>query len=66
MVEATHLENRPWHEIYEVQGKRQQQIPYDLALARGDAELMRRQAIERNEVIRNYKKDTDGSGNDTL
>jgi uncharacterized phage-associated protein len=56
MVEETHLENRPWHEIYEVKGRRQAEIPYELALNRQEVDEMKRQVRERQEVIRNYKK----------
>ena len=57
MVEETHLENRPWHQIYEVAGLRQAEIPYELALNRQEVEEMRRNVRERQEVIRNYKND---------
>jgi uncharacterized phage-associated protein len=59
MVEETHLENRPWHQIYEVAGRRQAEIPYELALNRQEREEMERHIRERQEVIRNYKNDKD-------
>ncbi len=59
MVEETHLENRPWHQIYEVAGRRQAEIPYELALNRQEVEEMKRHVRERQEVIRNYKNDKD-------
>lgn len=64
MIEATHLENRPWHEIYEVRGLRQEQIPYELALNKHEADEMARRIRERQEVIDNYNNNTeDGSRN---
>jgi uncharacterized phage-associated protein len=36
MVEETHLENLPWHQVYVVEGRKQELIPYDLALKRGN------------------------------
>lgn len=56
MIEATHLENRPWHQVYEVENKRQQKIPYELALNRQETEQMLQQIRERKEVLDNYKK----------
>ena len=40
MIEATHLENQPWHRIWEVEGRKQQEIPYLLALKSQEAEEM--------------------------
>lgn len=46
IVEKTHFETRPWHEIYEVQGRRSEEIPYDLVLLRrgneSDMEILER------------------------
>jgi uncharacterized phage-associated protein len=72
MIEDTHLENKPWHEVYDVQGLKQSQIPYaqipyELALNKQEADEMRRHIRERQEVVDNYKNDTDdGSGNDSF
>ncbi len=67
MVEETHLENRPWHQIYEVDGRRQAEIPYALALNRQEADEMLRIVRERQEVIDNYKNDKDdGSRNNSV
>jgi uncharacterized phage-associated protein len=67
MIEQTHLENRPWHQIYEVAGRKQAEIPYELALNRQELEQMKRQVREREEILKNYKttKD-DGSRNDSF
>jgi uncharacterized phage-associated protein len=36
MIEETHLENFPWHQVYVVEGRKQELIPYDLALKKGN------------------------------
>lgn len=56
MIEETHLENRPWHEVYEVQGKRQDTIPYSMALSRQEKDEMLKHIREREELLRNYKE----------
>jgi uncharacterized phage-associated protein len=67
MIEETHLENRPWHQIYEVEKRRQQTIPYELALSRQETEAMQREVRERREVLDNYKNSKDdGTRNDTF
>ena len=55
MVEATHLENLPWHEIYEVKGRKQKLIPYELAARKQEAETIAGVAAEHEEFIRNYE-----------
>lgn len=67
MIEKTHLENRPWHQIYEVAGRRQAQIPYELALNRQEVEEMKAQVRDRLEIIQNYKTvKGDGSRNNSF
>lgn len=51
MIEATHLENLPWHEIYNVQKNIRGKIPYDLALRKQEYEEMKRIAQEHMEVL---------------
>ncbi|MDP3816691.1 Panacea domain-containing protein [Pseudomonas sp.] len=51
MIEATHLENLPWHQVYEVQGRKQAQIPYTMSLLAQDAELMGEAIHDRDEMI---------------
>jgi uncharacterized phage-associated protein len=51
MVEATHLENLPWHQIYEVQGRKLAAIPYTMALKAEDSELMTESIRDREEII---------------
>ncbi|MCU7874997.1 MAG: SocA family protein [Candidatus Thiodiazotropha sp. (ex Lucinoma borealis)] len=55
MVEATHLENLPWHEIYEVKGLKQSYIPYELALKKAEYEQIIKNVIENDEFKENYK-----------
>jgi len=40
MIFETHLDNQPWHQIYEVEGKKQSHIPYKLALREQEKEMM--------------------------
>jgi uncharacterized phage-associated protein len=51
MVEATHLENLPWHQVYEVEGRKQAQIPYSMSLLRQDEELMTEAIRDRDEML---------------
>jgi uncharacterized phage-associated protein len=53
MVEATHLENQPWHKVYVVQDLKQQQIPYDLAVRRQEEVVMQSIAMERVNLFSN-------------
>lgn len=55
MIEATHLENLPWHEIYEKQKLKQQQIPYELALSGNDSVYIREIAKEHIAFMENYR-----------
>ena len=40
MIEATHVPTQPWHRVYEVEGRRQEKIPYEYALSEEEAELV--------------------------
>jgi hypothetical protein len=55
MIEATHLENQPWHRTYVEEGKRQQRIPYELALRKQEAEEMRDVIGERHELVDHFR-----------
>lgn len=55
MVEATHLENLPWHQIYEVQRKKQSQIPYEYALRKGEFDEISKLIAEHQAFMENYK-----------
>ncbi len=52
MVEATHLENQPWHKIFNEEGKRQKIIPYDLAINKQEFEEMKELISEREDFIK--------------
>jgi uncharacterized phage-associated protein len=52
MIEATHLENLPWHQIYEVQKTLQAVIPYDLAIRPDEKDIVRRVATDREALVR--------------
>ena len=54
IIEATHLENQPWHQIYVEQGKRQQLIPYALALRKQEAEEMLHVIGERDALVKHF------------
>ena len=58
MVEATHLENMPWHQVYEVEGKKQAEIPYELAVRKDEKETVMRVAKERDEVIKSLSNES--------
>lgn len=51
MIEATHLENLPWHKIYYEQERRQAEIPYDLAVRKDEVDIVRQVADERAELL---------------
>lgn len=54
MIEATHVENLPWHQVYEKEGRRQELIPYELALRKGDRDLAVGAIREHEEFNENY------------
>lgn len=51
MIEATHLENLPWHQIYNKEGRKQAEIPYDLAVRSDERDFILRVAKERKELL---------------
>jgi uncharacterized phage-associated protein len=51
MIEAAHLENMPWDQVYVKQGRKQQEIPYSLAVRPDEASTMMRVAREREELM---------------
>jgi uncharacterized phage-associated protein len=56
MVEASHLENLPWHKVYVEEGKGQQLIPYRYALRRQELEDMNDVIDERDEFIDYFRE----------
>jgi uncharacterized phage-associated protein len=51
MVERTHLENLPWHQVYEVEKRKQEHIPYSMSLRRQDLEHMSESIKDREAII---------------
>lgn len=54
MVEATHLENLPWNQIYNVEGRKQDLIPYELSLRKSEYDQIIKNVVENNEFRENY------------
>lgn len=61
MVEATHVENLPWHQVYEVEQNKQGPIPYSYAIRADEASEVTETIKEHNEFIRNYNDSGDDS-----
>jgi len=55
MIEATHLENLPWHKVYEEEKNKQGLIPYKYAVNKSELYLVNKVSAEHSEVIDNYK-----------
>ena len=55
IIEATHLENLPWHKVYFDEGKKQQLIPYEYALRKQEAETMRDVIDERKAFVEHFR-----------
>ena len=51
MIEAAHLENKPWDKIYNQEGKKQQRIPYELAISPDEVHEIQRVSREREELL---------------
>lgn len=51
MIEATHLENQPWHRVYEVEGNKFGEIPYEYVLRADEKEEMLRVVRDREELL---------------
>lgn len=54
MIEATHLEKQPWHQVYEVEGRKLAPIPYELAINHDQRDVMKEIIAERQEMLTNY------------
>jgi hypothetical protein len=54
MIEATHLENLPWNQVYNNKGLKQGLIPYEYAILKAETELMQNIISENNEIKSNY------------
>lgn len=57
MVEKTHLENSPWHKVWDVEGRRQAQISYDLALRGQDREAIQSLVDARAEFLSAFQSE---------
>lgn len=55
MVEATHLENLPWHKVWNEQGQKQAAIPYELAVRPDEGGLVMSVANDRKELLDSLK-----------
>ena len=51
MIEATHLENMPWDKVYNQNGMKRAEIPYDYALAINERDEMLTIIREREEML---------------
>lgn len=58
MVEATHLENLPWHQVYEAEGKKQAEIPYELAVRKDERDAVMKIARERKELLESLSNES--------
>ncbi|EQD41310.1 hypothetical protein B1A_16135 [mine drainage metagenome] len=56
MIEATYLENQPWHKTYSKKGGQQEHIPYNLAFRRQEAEAMDEVVAERDAFVRHFRQ----------
>ena len=55
MIEATHIETLPWYQVYHVENRRQEEIPYDYALRKDEMGIMNYIKAENQEISDNYK-----------
>lgn len=51
MIEKTHLENSPWHKVWEVENRRQQVIPYQYALRAQDGVAISELSKDRADLL---------------
>ena len=54
MIEATHLEHKPWQRVYIQEGKKQQLIPYEYVLTTKEKELISELKQEHQEMLSNF------------
>lgn len=55
MVEATHLENLPWHKVFVDQRRPQQLIPYDYAIRAQESDVMAPLIAERQAIVEHFQ-----------
>lgn len=51
MIEKTHLENSPWHKVWEIEKRRQQVIPYQYALRAQDSVAISELSRDRADLL---------------
>jgi uncharacterized phage-associated protein len=56
MIEATHVETLPWHQVYNVEHNRRGAIPYEYALRKEEEGLVGAIATENREMVENYSE----------
>lgn len=54
LIRLTHSPSLPWHRVYEIEKRKNQQIPYEYRLSDSDVEISDA-ATEHEEIISNYK-----------
>jgi uncharacterized phage-associated protein len=55
MIEATHLENLPWSQVYDIEKNIRGLIPYKYAIRKSECEIMSSIARENDEIKHNYQ-----------
>jgi uncharacterized phage-associated protein len=54
MIEASHLEHKPWQRVYIQEGKKQQLIPYEYVLTPREKEVISELSQEHQEMLSNF------------
>jgi uncharacterized phage-associated protein len=55
MVEEAHLETKPWHQVWEEEGRKQGAIPYEYALVDKEHDPVQELVRENDEIRSNFK-----------
>lgn len=55
MVFWTHIEQEPWHRVWEIENRKHEKIPYEYILDEEDEDFIQNLALERQEFINNYQ-----------
>jgi uncharacterized phage-associated protein len=54
MIEHTHFPSQPWHQVWEVENRQFEKIPYEYVLADDEKEFIRSVTAARQEVLNTY------------
>jgi uncharacterized phage-associated protein len=54
IIEASHLEHKPWQRVYIQEGKKQQLIPYEYVLTSAEKKVISELNQEHQEMLRNF------------